>query len=231
MKRDARRFVDSLLGQRRPRPFQADEEDEAVLRTAIELAAARPGADEPSSEFVSELRDRIGGSSDSQPVRPHTSRRRRVLQVAAAAAGAFTVGIVADRAVGSGDATAPVAAPPVAAPETEIVPTKGTWATVASSAELVEGAVREFDLGAVVGVVQRTAGRLRAVSSVCTHMACRLGLNDQRDTLACPCHGAIFSVAGQPVHNLRSVDPLPALPRLAVREFEGSIQIYCPVRS
>jgi nitrite reductase/ring-hydroxylating ferredoxin subunit len=226
MKRDARRFVDSLLGQRRPRPFQADEEDEAVLRTAIELAASRPGADEPSSEFVSELRERIAGSSDSQPARPHTSRRRHVLQVAAVAAGAFTVGIVADRAVGPGDATTPVAAP-----ETEIVPTKGTWATVASSTELVEGAVREFDLGAVVGVVQRTAGRLRAVSSVCTHMACRLGLNDKRDTLVCPCHGATFSVAGQPVHNLRSVDPLPALPRLAVREFEGSIQIYCPVRS
>ncbi|MFC0546122.1 Rieske (2Fe-2S) protein [Kutzneria chonburiensis] len=223
MKRDARRFVDDLLGQRRPRPFQADEEDEAVVRTAVELAAARPGADEPSPEFVSQLRDRVTG--DSQP-RAHTSRRRRVLQVAAAAAGAFTVGIVADRAVASGGDTTPV----VAAPETEIMPTHGTWATVAASTDLVEGAVREFDLGAVVGVVQRTSGRLRAVSSVCTHMACRLGLNDKRDTLVCPCHGATFSVAGQPVRNLRSADPLPALPRLAVREFEGSIQIYCPVR-
>lgn len=224
MKRDARRFVDDLLGQRRPRPFQADAEDEAVLRTAIELAAARPGADEPSPEFVSELRDRVTGTP---PPRAHTSRRRRVLQVAAAAAGAFTVGIVADRAIASGGDTQPV----VAAPGTEIIPTHGTWATVAASADLAEGAVREFDLGAVVGVVQRTAGRLRAVSSVCTHMACRLGLNDKRDTLVCPCHGATFSVAGQPVHNLRSAAPLPALPRLAVREFEGSIQIYCPVRS
>jgi nitrite reductase/ring-hydroxylating ferredoxin subunit len=225
MKRDARRFVDSLLNRRRPQPFQADEEDEAVLRTAIELAAARPGADEPSSEFVSSLRDRIE-QSDGSPARA-SNGRRRVLKVAAAAAGAFTVGIVADRAIGSGGGDTP----PVAAPETEIIPTKGTWATVAASAELVEGAVREFDLGAIVGVVQRTSGRLRAVSSVCTHMASRLGLNDKRDTLVCPCHGATFSVAGQPVHNLRSVDPLPALPRLAVREFEGSIQIYCPVRT
>ena len=225
MKRGVQRFVRDLLGQRRPRPFQPDDEDVAVARTAIELTAARPGADEPSPEFVSELRDRIASTiGEPTPVRRVLpAARRRVLQVAAGVVSAFTVGVVVDRVVGPGGA---VAAP--AESDDTITPTLGKWATVARTAELAEGAVREFDLGSVVGVVQRTSGRLRAVSSICTHQACKLGLNPERDTLVCPCHGATFSVAGQPKRNLRSVAPLPALPRLAVREFEGDIQIYCP---
>ncbi|MBN6544432.1 Rieske (2Fe-2S) protein, partial [Actinacidiphila bryophytorum] len=112
-----------------------------------------------------------------------------------------------------------------------IVPTAGEWKTVMPSSELADGAVQSFDLGAVVGVVRRESGRLRAVSSVCTHQACRLGLNDGRDTLVCPCHGATFSVQGAPLHNFRSSRPLPALPRLAVREFQGDVQVYCPAET
>src|SRR4051794_34334204 len=141
MKRDVRRFVDSLLRQRRPDSFRPDDEDAAVMRTAIELSAARPGADEPSSEFVSELRDRIQhASGEPRPAGPvRASGRRRVLQVAAGVASAFTVGVVVDRAAGSGDVT-----PPQAGADPTLVPTVGTWATVAQSSELAEGAVREF---------------------------------------------------------------------------------------
>jgi len=57
--RGLRRFVEDLLGHRRPRPFAADPEDAGALRAAITLRAARPGAGEPSQEFVEGLHQRI----------------------------------------------------------------------------------------------------------------------------------------------------------------------------
>ncbi|ONH31634.1 Rieske (2Fe-2S) protein [Pseudofrankia asymbiotica] len=54
-----RRFVEDLLGHRRPRPFDATPEDAALLRAAITLRAARPGGDEPSEEFVEQLHRRL----------------------------------------------------------------------------------------------------------------------------------------------------------------------------
>jgi cytochrome b6-f complex iron-sulfur subunit len=107
-------------------------------------------------------------------------------------------------------------------------PSRGVWHTVAAAADLPEGAVRDFDLGAVAGFVSRESGRLRAVSGMCTHQACRLALDEARTALVCPCHGATFAVAGTALHNDRSPRPLPPLPRLAVREHRGSVQVYGP---
>lgn len=240
--RGADRFVDRLLRRRRPRAFDPTEEDVAVVRTAIELVAARPGADRPRQEFVDELRGRIAAQQaaaerESEPaaapavVRPWTVTltpgRRRFLRAGAVAASAFTAGFATDRCLGpSSSSDAPAAAD--GAGGGEIMPTTGAWQTVVAAADLPEGAVRDFDLGAVVGVVHRTGGRLRAVSAVCTHQACRLGLDDARTTLVCPCHGATFALEGAPLHNFRSHHPLPPLPRLAVREHQGQIQVYGP---
>lgn len=232
MKRDMMRFVDSLVRQRRPRAFRPDDEDVQMMRTAIALAAARPDADRPREEFVDQLRERLAAAEQQTPLaalarpRPARAPRRRMLQAAAVAAAGFIAGVFVDRSrdgdsPGTDDAAAGGA----------IVPTAGVWKTVMPSSELTDGAVQSFDLGAVVGVVRRESGRLRAVSSVCTHQACRLGLNDGRDTLVCPCHGATFSVQGAPLHNFRSSRPLPALPRLAVREFQGNVQVYCPAET
>jgi nitrite reductase/ring-hydroxylating ferredoxin subunit len=89
--------------------------------------------------------------------------------------------------------------------------------------------VFSFDLGAVVGFARRVAGRVQAISGICTHQGCRLALDTPRDTLVCPCHGATFAVTGTPLtHPYRQAVPLPALPRLAVRERDGHIQIYAP---
>lgn len=231
MKRKVMRYVDSLVRQRRPRAFRPDDEDVQVVRTAIALAAARPDADRPREEFVDRLREQLAAEQQAAPAapapaartRPARAPRRRLLQAVAVAAAGFIAGVFVDRSRGA-DSPGAHDAPAEAA----IVPSAGVWKTVMPSTDLTDGAVQSFDLGAVVGVVRRESGRLRAVSSVCTHQACRLDLNDGRDTLVCPCHGATFSVQGAPLHNFRSSRPLPALPRLAVREFQGNVQVYCP---
>jgi nitrite reductase/ring-hydroxylating ferredoxin subunit len=106
-------------------------------------------------------------------------------------------------------------------------PNAGTWYTVAATAELTDGAVRAFDLGTVNGFVERTGGRLRAVSGVCTHLGCRLALDGPARELTCPCHNAAFALTGELVrHQLKT--PPPALPRMAVREIDGAVQIFAP---
>jgi cytochrome b6-f complex iron-sulfur subunit len=50
-----RRYVDDLLRGRRPKPFHPDDFEAAQIRTAIDLQAARLGADAPRQEFLSDL--------------------------------------------------------------------------------------------------------------------------------------------------------------------------------
>lgn len=236
MGRDADRYVDRLLRGRRPEPFTPTDDELAEIRTAIELVGSRPDDARPRDGFVDDLRDRLAAAQQDpagsaaapvpaavRPARPALSpARRRLLQAGAVAASAFAAGFATDRCLGPDrgrDRTAADAA---------LTPSRGTWHTVAAASDLPEGAVRDFDLGAVAGFVHRDGGRLRAVSGVCTHQACRLTLDDARATLVCPCHGATFTLAGDPLHNFRSHRPLPPLPRLAVRRHEGLIQVYGP---
>jgi nitrite reductase/ring-hydroxylating ferredoxin subunit len=123
--------------------------------------------------------------------------------------------------------TRQVATAPVATDNT-ITPARGSWQTVVATADLPEGSVLSFDLGTVAGFVQRASGRVQAISAICTHQGCRLELSSGRDRLACPCHGATFALTGQSLTHPRSVNALPALPRLPVRETAGHVQIYAP---
>jgi len=53
-------FVESLRRNRRPKPFiPADEVEVEVMRAAIELNNAEPGAAIPRAEFVSDLHRRL----------------------------------------------------------------------------------------------------------------------------------------------------------------------------
>jgi cytochrome b6-f complex iron-sulfur subunit len=225
--RRLRRYVENLLRGRRPTPFPADADEAADIRSAIILRAARPGSGAPSEEFVTGLHRRLaaefGSPAETRPAsaRP-TPTRRRVVQVASAAAAAAAVGAAGaalDHAL-----TGPAAR--VAADAT-LSPDTGTWHTVAAPADLTEGTVRAFDLGTVNGFVERSDGRLRAVSGVCTHLGCHLALDGPARALTCPCHKATFALSGELVsYQLKT--PPPALPRLAVREVDGTIQIYAP---
>ncbi len=53
--RGLRGYLDDLLRNRRPKSFTPDDFEAAQMRTAIDLQAARSGADEPRPEFLAEL--------------------------------------------------------------------------------------------------------------------------------------------------------------------------------
>lgn len=225
MKRPIDRYVDSLLRRRHPTSFAPSEDDLAVARTAIDLAAAGPDAQRPREAFVEELRQRLAAQATaSRPAPALPAGRwtvgRRPLLTAAALTAAAAAGAAADRAL-----THPGPAVPA---EADLTPTTGTWQAVAAAADLPEGTVMPFDLGTVTGFVRRVNGRVRAVSGTCTHQGCRLRLTPPRDQLACPCHGATFTLAGESLTHPHNSHALPPLPRLPVRVNGHHIEIYAP---
>ncbi|KAA2250125.1 Rieske 2Fe-2S domain-containing protein [Solihabitans fulvus] len=268
--RGVRGFVGELLRARPSRSsrqfrwsrlfwwFRVDSADEAVLRTAIALRAARPDAGTPREDFVAGLHERLAaelgesasstssghpgslGSSGSgghsaqggaEPVAsgPESGRaagaaptRRRFVRVAAAvAAGSAGLGVGLGRLLGVRPDAPPVVAEPT------LQPNAGEWRAVVASKDLPEGGVRPFELGAVVGFVERTGGQLRGVSGVCTHLGCRLALDAPSRELNCPCHRASFAVSGEVLRHQLPI-ALPALPRLLVRESDGVVQVFVP---
>ncbi|WP_405885127.1 Rieske (2Fe-2S) protein [Streptomyces sp. NBC_01136] len=229
------RYVERLLGRRHPKPFAATEDELALVRTAIDLAAAGPDAQGPAPAFVDRLRHQLREHEQAQAATPtpqpawRTPPRRRLLAAGALTATGALAGVAADQFLQRRDEGAQAQQP---GPSAELVPVTGSWQPVAQTTEVPEGAVVAFDLGTVTGFVRRTDGRIRAVSGNCTHQGCRLDLDSAHDRLACPCHGATFSLAGVNLTRPhQSGEPLPALPRLPVRELDGTIQIYAPAVS
>ncbi|MEU5432005.1 Rieske (2Fe-2S) protein [Streptomyces sp. NPDC020719] len=218
---EAEKYIEALLRSRRPKPFRARPEDAAEIATAITLRAARPGAGAPSEEFVAALHERLAAQLDEPGHVPKGGTRRKFVRGASLAAAAAAAAVLGDRALLRDH---PEESPPKAS---TLQPNVGTWHTVATSAELPHGAVRAFDTGAVTGFVARLDGRLRAVSGVCTHQGCRLVLNQAAGQLDCPCHNSVFAVTGEVVRH-QFARPLPALPRIAVRESGDAVQVYVP---
>lgn len=218
--RELRSSIDDLLAGRSPRGFTPSEFEAAQLRTAIELAANRPGADTPSPEFVDTLKTRLAEqmSDGAAPRRGMSATRRHVIIGTAAAATAAVAAASVDRLLGS-----------VNEPDDggELTPTDGAWRAVADSSALTEGAVRAFDLGSVKGFVRRVDGEVKAVSGICTHQGCALWFDQGADRLRCPCHLTSFSPAGQVVTHALPVAPKP-LPQFEVREHNGMVEVLAP---
>ena len=243
MRHPVDRYVDRLLRRRRrPKPFAPTEDDLAVLRTAIDLMAAAPDAHDPRPAFVSQLRTRLDEREQAvqlnEAVRPQwrVPARRRFLAAGALTATGAAAGAAGALAFAGGAATSAAAGQTGTGgqqgSQDEIDPINGAWHDVAASADLSEGAVLSFNAGAVGGFLRRVSGRVQAVSDMCTHQGCRLDLAAARDRLTCPCHGAAFTLAGANLTHPRQVGrPLPALPRLPVREQNGRIEIYGPAQS
>jgi len=199
----------------------------AQLRAAITLAAARPGADAPSEEFVADLQRRLAAGSASAPA-PTAAivgpARRRFVLVGSVAAGAAAIGAVADHLL-----TRPErASEDEAAAAPTLTPNVGAWRGVVAAADLPEGGVHGFELGSVAGFVSRDSSGLRAVSGVCTHLACRLNLNPVSRQLDCPCHDTSFALDGELIRYQLRVPP-PPLPHLSVRERDGTIEVFGPL--
>lgn len=188
--RGLRRYIDDLLGGRRPRPFQPDDFEADQIRTAVDLHAARTGADAPRPEFLTDLHRRLaaqmGGAQEPTTATRMSAATRRQVMVGTSAAAAAAVGAVTvDRLVRGNESPTPN----VTTAGGELTPNEGAWQPVAKSADVAgDGVMHSFEVGSVVGFVRRVDGAPEAVSGVCTHQGCRLWFDEPDDRLRCPCH-------------------------------------------
>ena len=90
-------FLDALAAGRRPRGFRASPHDAAVVRTAIDLQAARPHQAGPDPQFVSRLHHELADQARTAPVVPmvRPRPRGRVALVSVAAGLALVAATVA----------------------------------------------------------------------------------------------------------------------------------------
>jgi nitrite reductase/ring-hydroxylating ferredoxin subunit len=218
-------FVESLRRNRRPKPFTPDPDDVEVMRAAIELNNAQPGATLPRAEFVSDLHHRLAEQFDEtgDPVELSAARLspRRVIGgigAAAATAAAAVAGAVVDRELLNSHS--PLSVPAAQ----ELVPDEGAWQPVLAAANLGDGHVAPFSTASTVGFVVNDNGNISAISGVCTHQGCLLRLNEAAARLDCPCHRASFSLQGE-VLRQQFRQPLAPLPHIQVRENNGQIEI------
>ena len=71
-----------------------------------------------------------------------------------------------------------------------------------------EAAILKIDGDNVAGY-RDEAGRLHAVSAVCTHMGCLVGWNETDRSWDCPCHGSRFELGGAVIHGpaVKALEP------------------------
>ena len=220
-RRDLDRMVEALLaGEPLPSGRLEPEEVEA-LRAAIDLRVARPGADLPEEDFVTELRRTLGAASSAEA---DTSRsrlpRRALLAGAAGAVAAGVVGAVAERSLTSNPAAHPVATG-------AIEPDDGQWVSVATTGDVSGGQVRRFATASTVGFVSEREGTLSAVSGACTHQGCLLQFNETAGRLDCPCHRTAFGVDGKLMFSQLETPPA-TLPEIKVRSRDGQVEAFLP---
>jgi len=94
-KRRLQSYIDALADGNRPDSFEAEPEDVAVLRTAINLRSGRPGAMVPDDEFVDRLHEELAAQQVDPQVVPMARQgrvRRHRAAIAAVAAGLVLVG-------------------------------------------------------------------------------------------------------------------------------------------
>jgi cytochrome b6-f complex iron-sulfur subunit len=224
----SRRYVDDLLRGRRPKPFEPDDFETEQVRTAIDLRAARLGADAPRQEFLSDLYRRLAGQMHDAPSGASTgtssTTRRQVMVGASAAVATAVAAVEADRLSVRGKRPASDDTTPS---EGDMTPSSGSWQPVAASSDVPEGAMHPFEHDSLVGFVRRVDGRPEAVSGICTHQGCRLWFDQPDNRLRCPCHSTSFSPTGQVLAYQLPFSPAP-LPRLQVREVNGAIEVFAP---
>jgi nitrite reductase/ring-hydroxylating ferredoxin subunit len=204
-------YLEALLGDDRPSPQSIADADEAEMaRLAAEIAGATatdPAARVPDPAFAEQLRLRMRAADEGieavqepPPVRPGTTpagirrwrlSRRQVLQAGIGAAAGLAAGIIGatlsrrtDEAESGGW-------------QGDLVAGDGFWALVARAEDVPPGTAVRFSTTAFDGFVVNDAGKIRALSSVCTHMACSLAYRPDWQDLRCPCHGASFNLRGE----------------------------------
>jgi cytochrome b6-f complex iron-sulfur subunit len=219
--RDSRRinrWVDALLGDRSPRRLRGSEKDADVLRAAIELRAAAPGAGMPDQRFVDELHRRIAVETQGAVAPERGLSRRRLLVGGGVAVAAAAAGVVGEKLVdGRGGTVTPQ-------PQTELVANQGRWIAVTTLDAVPSGTAVRFSTGAIEGLVVNRGGVIEALSASCTHLGCIVTFNREAGRLDCPCHDTSFGLDGSVLFQGYSL-PLPPLPKVPSRVHDGHVEV------
>jgi nitrite reductase/ring-hydroxylating ferredoxin subunit len=214
------RLVEAVLeGEALPSGRLDDPEDSEELRAAIALRAARPGADLPSEEFVTRLRQELQDDGDSGEKGRRLSRRA-LIAAAGVAAGGIAGATIDHALVGSGGS-------PNRPTQTAIVPDQTEWVAVASAAEVANGRATRFATPRLIGFVSEHGGEVVAVSGVCTHQGCLLQPNNVAGRLDCPCHRTAFGLDGRVLFSQLKDQPAP-LPTLTTRRNGDTVEVQVP---
>jgi cytochrome b6-f complex iron-sulfur subunit len=209
---DFDRAMACLIDDQSPRGFASrlSTEECEMLLMAQRIRGTKVVSPDPS--FVECLHDDLFGHA------PGVSRRTAVMM----GFGSLAAGILAavglhEMADSIGSGTTPVSS---------LVGANGKWFRVADLAIAHERGVLPFAAGAIQGVLLSDHGELKAVSRICTHMACRLTISREAGELQCPCHGARFTLAGRYLMPPGgSQHRLPDLPILRVRVIDRSVEV------
>lgn len=219
-RRDLDRMVEALLAGDPLPSGRLDPDEVDALRAAIDLRAARPGADLAAEDFVTELRRSVAAASSTDANPRSRLPRRALLAGAAGAVAAGVVGAVAERNLSSNSPPRPVATG-------AIEPDDGQWVSVATAGDLTGGQIKRFATASTVGFVSEHDGTLSAVSGACTHQGCLLQFNETAGRLDCPCHRTAFAVDGKLMFS-QLESPPAALPEIKVRSRDGQVEAFLP---
>jgi Rieske Fe-S protein len=70
-------------------------------------------------------------------------------------------------------------------------------------------------------LVKSASGGVRALSSTCTHLGCRVSYDPGKKLIKCPCHGGVYSPDGRNIAG----PPLRPLAELASRVEDGRVYV------
>lgn len=212
--RRLRRYIDSILRDRRPRRAPAGDDADA-MRLAARLHAAHPGAADPSPAFVDALARRLRQGPGEERV-PMPDRRRFLA----------AAGIAAAAGIGAGVGIEHLRAGSAVPSQPTLTPSDGHWVQVARMSELKLGTVQRFSEHGIEGFVLNTEGRVSALSAVCTDQGCILQTDSAGSQINCPCHFAQFNLDGTPKPG--SYHPVTPLPVIQVRTNGDAVEALLP---
>ena len=207
------RWVDDLLHERSPRGFRRADEDASLLAAAIELQNASPSAGLPDPQFVESLRHRIA--------REHLGRGPHGAAAVPARAACEWRACRSHRRRGARRRRATYEPVDTAARAAAGRGPRGLRLRCSRIFPRVRHApsTRDRSVGS-----SSIAGKIAALSGVCTHLGCLLQLNASARRLDCPCHTAAFGFDGNVLFK-HMPDALPPLPLMETRIRNGQIEV------
>ncbi len=208
--------LDHLMNDRRPdaRTLTASEVREHLL--AAQLRLARDGAETPAPAYLSALEHAVAHAvaAESRTRTRSSVSRGRFLRAAATLAGGAGLGVAGVEGV--------MVAEDSGRPHDLIVAGNERWYDIAAVGETPLNGATPFQAGGIQGYLFNTNGRPHAVSSICTHMGCRVKPDVPASVssgLHCLCHGSRFDRQGTVIQGLAPT----SLPSIALRVEQGRI--------